>query len=200
VDQLLLPLSTKSVFQRFLIDTKFWTIKRKGLIDKKIHNFFLKSVLFLCFSPSWGGMVHLHTHTQSFVAQNPNVSSLSFFVLFCFVFRGRVSLCSPGCPGTHFVDQAGLELRNPPASASWVLGLKACATTPGCLPYLAIQTLLPTPSTALTVFSIVSQLQWDIKLVHFAYKSIDHLLVTELVSQFRTPHLSASIILRCPGH
>jgi hypothetical protein len=36
---------------------------------------------------------------------------------------------SPGCPGTHFVDQAGLELRNPPASASQVLGLKACATT-----------------------------------------------------------------------
>ena len=24
--------------------------------------------------------------------------------------RDRVSLCSPGCPGTHFVDQAGLEL------------------------------------------------------------------------------------------
>jgi hypothetical protein len=45
--------------------------------------------------------------------------------------RDRVSLCSPGCPGTHFVDQAGLELRNPPASASRVLGLKACATTPG---------------------------------------------------------------------
>jgi hypothetical protein len=44
-------------------------------------------------------------------------------------FRGRVSLCSPGCPGTHFVDQAGLKLRNPPASASQVLELKACATT-----------------------------------------------------------------------
>jgi hypothetical protein len=43
----------------------------------------------------------------------------------------RVSLCSPGCPATHFVDQAGLELRDPPASASRVLGLKACATTPG---------------------------------------------------------------------
>jgi hypothetical protein len=40
------------------------------------------------------------------------------FVLFCFVFQDRVSLCSPGCPGTHFVDQAGLELRNLPASAS----------------------------------------------------------------------------------
>jgi hypothetical protein len=53
-------------------------------------------------------------------------------VLFvCFCFRDRVSLCSPGYPGTHFVDQAGLELRNPPASASRVLGLKACATTPG---------------------------------------------------------------------
>jgi hypothetical protein len=53
------------------------------------------------------------------------------FVLFCccFCFRDRVSLCSPGCPGTHSVDQAGLELRNPPVSASQVLGLKACATT-----------------------------------------------------------------------
>ena len=38
--------------------------------------------------------------------------------------NNRVSLCSPGCPGTHSVDQAGLELRNPPASASQVLGLK----------------------------------------------------------------------------
>jgi hypothetical protein len=52
--------------------------------------------------------------------------------LFFFFFpRDRVSLCSPGCPGTHSVDQAGLELRNLPASASQVLGLKACATTPG---------------------------------------------------------------------
>jgi hypothetical protein len=47
--------------------------------------------------------------------------------------RVRVSLFSPGYPGTHFVDQAGLELRNPPASASQVLGLKACATTPGLM-------------------------------------------------------------------
>jgi hypothetical protein len=54
-----------------------------------------------------------------------------FFVLFFFFLRDRVSLCSPGYPGTHSVDQAGLELRNPPASASRVLGLKACATTPG---------------------------------------------------------------------
>jgi hypothetical protein len=51
---------------------------------------------------------------------------LCLFVCFLFLFfRDRVSLCSPGCPGTHFVDQAGLELRNSPASASQVLGLKA---------------------------------------------------------------------------
>jgi hypothetical protein len=52
-----------------------------------------------------------------------------FFFFFFLVFRDRVSLCSPGCPGTQSVDQAGLELRNPPASASQVLGLKACTAT-----------------------------------------------------------------------
>jgi hypothetical protein len=51
---------------------------------------------------------------------------LSFFFFFL-IFQNRVSLCSPGCPGTHSVDQAGLELRNLPASASQVLGLKVCA-------------------------------------------------------------------------
>jgi hypothetical protein len=67
----------------------------------------------------------------------PNYYFLEFAFLFCFVFflvfRDRVSLCSPGCPGTHSVsvDQAGLELRNLPVSG--VLGLKACSTTPGLL-------------------------------------------------------------------
>jgi hypothetical protein len=45
------------------------------------------------------------------------------------VFHDRVFLCSPGCPGTHSVDQAGFELRDPPASAFWVLGLKTLVTT-----------------------------------------------------------------------
>jgi hypothetical protein len=45
--------------------------------------------------------------------------------------RAWVSLYSSDCPGTHSVDQAGLELRNPPASASQLLGLKVCTTTPG---------------------------------------------------------------------
>jgi hypothetical protein len=59
--------------------------------------------------------------------------SLSFFLsffLFLLFFLDRVSLCSPGCPETHFVDQAVLKLRNPPASASRMLGLKACIITP----------------------------------------------------------------------
>jgi hypothetical protein len=60
------------------------------------------------------------------------ISSIVLFFLLLFiylVFQDRVSLYSPGCPGTHSVDQAGLELRNLPASASQVLELKACATT-----------------------------------------------------------------------
>ncbi|EGV93196.1 hypothetical protein I79_012880 [Cricetulus griseus] len=46
------------------------------------------------------------------------------------VFRNRISLCSFGAyPGTRSTrDQAGLELRDTPASASRVLGLKACTT------------------------------------------------------------------------
>jgi hypothetical protein len=54
-----------------------------------------------------------------------------FFPFWILVFQDRVSLCSPCCLGTHSVDQAGLELRNPSASASQVLGLKACTTMPG---------------------------------------------------------------------
>jgi hypothetical protein len=59
--------------------------------------------------------------------EGTNIST--FFCLFVVVvvFRDRVSLYSPGCPGTQSVDQAGLELRNLPASQ--VLGLKACTTT-----------------------------------------------------------------------
>ena len=56
----------------------------------------------------------------SFLLPNFNFCFCFCFVLFCFVFQDRVSLCSPGCPGTHSVDQAGLELRNPPASAYMV--------------------------------------------------------------------------------
>jgi hypothetical protein len=46
------------------------------------------------------------------------------FVCFGFWFFETGFLCIA-------LDQAGLELRNPPASASRVLGLKACTTMPG---------------------------------------------------------------------
>jgi hypothetical protein len=60
-----------------------------------------------------------------------HTKEFNFFVFLFLFFRDRVFLYSPGCPRTDSVDQAGLELRNLPASASWVLGLKACATMPG---------------------------------------------------------------------
>jgi hypothetical protein len=59
--------------------------------------------------------IYTHTHKQHFIYLFYYYYYYFFFFL---VFRGRVSLYSPGCPGAHFVDQAGLELRNPPASAS----------------------------------------------------------------------------------
>ena len=86
-----------------------------------------------------------------------NKFRFSFFVWFFFVCLFVCFLYNPGCPGTHFVDQAGLELRNPPASASRVLGLKACAATPGSdFPFLRwplTQTSKPTtsPSVVLSV-------------------------------------------------
>jgi hypothetical protein len=95
-------------------------------------------------------VLQLHTSSNNAIAPNPfqtvpptgneKLNYMSprgpFFFIFL-VFRDRVSLCSPGCPGTHSVEQAGLELRNLPASASQVLELKACTTTA-----LAVGTIL----------------------------------------------------------
>jgi hypothetical protein len=61
------------------------------------------------------------------------------------LFQDRVSLCSPGCPGTHSVDHAGLERRDLPASVSSTLGLKVCATTAQWLLLLLPPPLLPPP-------------------------------------------------------
>ena len=49
-------------------------------------------------------------------------------VWFFFFFFPETEL-SLGYPGTHSVEHAVLELRNLPASAFQVLGLKVCATT-----------------------------------------------------------------------
>ena len=58
-----------------------------------------------------------------FPVQCHKVELCFFFVVF--ISETGFSLCSPGCPGNHSVDQAGLELRNLSASASQVLVLKA---------------------------------------------------------------------------
>lgn len=64
VSGLLLPPSTKSVFQRFHIENLNYK-KRKGLIDKKIHNFCFFKVsavsLFLPILGRDGAPTHAHT-------------------------------------------------------------------------------------------------------------------------------------------
>jgi hypothetical protein len=81
----------------------------------------------ICHHPLVPQMPGMHIEPRQTCRQNTHThkvkTSKSFFFLFL-VLPGRVSLYSPGCPGTHSVDQAGLKLRNPPASASQVLGLK----------------------------------------------------------------------------
>ena len=47
-----------------------------------------------------------------------------------FVCLDRVLLCTRSCPGTQCEGQAGLKLRDSPASNSWELGLKAGTITP----------------------------------------------------------------------
>jgi hypothetical protein len=79
-------------------------------------------------NPVQRGLVRKVTKPEVFAPED--LCKIISFFFFFLVFRNRVSLYSPGCPGTHSVDQAGLELRNLPAFASRVLGLKACATTP----------------------------------------------------------------------
>jgi hypothetical protein len=62
---------------------------------------------------------------------NHHLSSIWVFAcLFVCLFFETWFLCSAGCPGTHSVDQADLKIRDPPASASQVLGLKVCVTNP----------------------------------------------------------------------
>ena len=83
----------------------------------------LPPVPFLSGSPTECQLSHLgwSIHKDLFVP------ILFYFILLAF--WDSVSLCSSGCAGTQFVDQAGLKLVDPPASAHWVLELKVCAAT-----------------------------------------------------------------------
>jgi hypothetical protein len=77
--------------------------------------------------PCW-----VSNRTQDPVTAKPALYELDYIpspkgkvVFVCFVFGYRVSLQSSGSPGTHYVYQPGLKLRDPPASDSQVPGLKA---------------------------------------------------------------------------
>ena len=83
---------------------------------------------------------------------------ICYYLIFFFLFWDRVSLCSPGYPGTYSVDQAGLKLRNPPLSASRVLGLKAC-TTPALLTNLFFNLIIVTNFLSSNILS-TSPLFW----------------------------------------
>ena len=54
---------------------------------------------------------------------------ISFFPCFCFFETGDLCVSAIAVLELALVDQASLQLRDLPASASQVLGLKVCATT-----------------------------------------------------------------------
>lgn len=78
--------------------------------------------------------IHLKTHTRSRVSvglhifygwqskQEANPTIIRFFL------QGTASLYISGYPRSHYVDEGGLEPREPPTSASQVLGQEACGT------------------------------------------------------------------------
>lgn len=76
-------------------------------------------------------LLHRHTHRPIWIRQ-----FLSWF-LFLLLFKDRVSLCTPGCPWTLFVDQAYLELTEisflSATSYVWTLGLQLETLFGGCV-------------------------------------------------------------------
>jgi hypothetical protein len=68
--------------------------------------------------------------TSTQVSETPKAHVI-LFLLFFFPQSGFVCIALT-VGGTQSVEQAGPELRDPPASASHVLGLKANNTRPGC--------------------------------------------------------------------
>jgi hypothetical protein len=65
-----------------------------------------------------------------FLSLDKSILVLFFVFVFVFDFSRQGLYIALAVLELNFVDLAGLELRNPPASASRVLGLKVCATTP----------------------------------------------------------------------
>ncbi|GAB1284775.1 V-type proton ATPase subunit H [Apodemus speciosus] len=93
-----------------------------------------------------------------------------------------ISLYSPGCPGTHAVDQAGLELRNPPASASQSAGITGSSqgwprtqkSTCLCLPSAEIKGIMGVLSNKCG-FQLQYQMIFSIWLLAFSPQMCEHL-------------------------
>jgi hypothetical protein len=83
-----------------------------------------------------GSSLHPFFCGFSFLCQHTTFTRTLYWICYCccffVLFQDRVSSCSLDCLGNHSVDQAGLELRNPLASNSHVLGLKTCTNTAWC--------------------------------------------------------------------
>jgi hypothetical protein len=137
----------------------------------------------------WANFPVLAFDCLGFVCLFVCFSRSSCFWFWFLVFRDRVSLYSPGCPGTHSVDQAGLELRNPPASVSWVLGLKECATTPGHPVFLITLTLAIFLYLFFVLFSLFSFLYFLFCFVFFntEFVCVTALAVLELICRASWP-------------
>lgn len=70
--------------------------------------------------------MHVGTHVCVCVYEVSRDQEVVFTASSCFCFAleiGSLYLCGPGCPPAHYVDQVGLELSDPRASAALVLGL-----------------------------------------------------------------------------
>ena len=98
-------------------------------------------------------------HTDRHAGKNIQTQFLKRNIYIYLVFRDRVSLSSPGCPGTHSVDQAGLKLRNLPTSASQLLGLKVCTTTAWLLSFYCDKSMTRAGEVAQECLRALSALQ-----------------------------------------
>ena len=89
--------------------------------------------LFMGWIPWWGSlcMVHPSVSAPNFVSITPSIGILSPPLFF-----DRVSLYSPGCPGTYNVEQAGLETQKSPCFCLPSAGIKGvCHYCLACSPF-----------------------------------------------------------------
>jgi hypothetical protein len=87
-------------------------LRRLGLDGQK----FKASLVYLMRDSHPGTLIQvikpraLHMIGKFYTTEPKSAGVFSFFFFFFFLSQNRVSLCSPGCPRTHYLDQTGLKL------------------------------------------------------------------------------------------